>query len=323
LRSSCAGGSARLDRFVDPFVSGVFAGDPEQMSLSSCFPRLHELEQDHGGLIRGMIATMRAARAARRAGDRQADPSMRAAPSGGLLSLAEGIGELTAALRDSLLEAPETGAPVGSVERRGSAWRVSREDGTALSAEKVVIAAPAYRAAPMLRASDSALAAELDAIPHNAVAVVALGWHEEDVPRPLDGYGFLVPFKEGRSILGSLWESTVFPGRAPAGCVLTRTMVGGTRRPELVAQSEEALVRAVRAELADILGVRAEPLMARVVRHQRAIPQYHRGHRDRLERIASRLAVHPGLYLAGNAYRGVSISDCVVQARRIALAVLD
>ncbi|MEK7704564.1 MAG: protoporphyrinogen oxidase, partial [Myxococcota bacterium] len=169
---------------------------------------------------------------------------------------------------------------------------------------------------------DGALARELMAIPYAAVSVVALGWKPAQLGRALDGFGFLIPSGEGRRILGTLWDSSVFVGRAPDGYVLTRTIVGGARHRELAMLPPDELVATVREELREILDVRAAPEFVDVVRHERAIPQYVPGHAERLLAIEGRLTQHRGLYLTGNAYRGVALPECTARAPRIAAEVL-
>lgn len=305
-------GREGLDALVDPMVSGIFAGDPERLSLASAFPRMAALEREHGSLIRAMRAIMRERR-------RSGGP----APFGATLtSLRGGMSELVSALRDALSVPPIVGSGVVRLERRPGGWRVLRREGPALDAEKVVLATPADVTAALLAEHDAEVSRELEAIPHAPVAVVALGWRREDLPALPEGFGFLVPHREGREILGSLWESQVFEGRAPAGAVLTRTMLGGARRGALVQRSEADLVQLVREELHAVLGVSAPPQMIHVKRHARAIPQYVVGHAARLARIEERLARLPGLVLAGSSYRGVSVGDCVSNAAAVARGII-
>jgi oxygen-dependent protoporphyrinogen oxidase len=161
---------------------------------------------------------------------------------------------------------------------------------------------------------DNTLAGLLSEIPYPALSVVCLGYDKHKVGRVLDGFGFLVPSKEQRAVLGTIVDSNVFPGRAPDGAILLRSMVGGARAPELALLPDEQLIDRVRSEMRDILGVTAEPEFIRVFRHERAIPQYIIGHAKRLAAVDERLRQHPGLVLTGNAFKGVSLNDCVVNA---------
>ncbi|MFA6315998.1 MAG: protoporphyrinogen oxidase, partial [Elusimicrobiota bacterium] len=163
--------------------------------------------------------------------------------------------------------------------------------------------------------ADPALAAELKGIPYVPVAVAAFGWEASSLPRPLDGFGFLVPRLEGRNILGALWDSSVFPGRAPKGRALIRVMVGGARQPSLALMPESDLLSMVESELTATMGIRTAPILRKVFVHRQAIPQYPVGHGARLDRISARLKDLPGLSLNSNAYRGIGLNDCALQSR--------
>ncbi len=177
-----------------------------------------------------------------------------------------------------------------------------------------MLACPAYRQAALLADQDADLAERIGGIPYNRVAVVALGYRREQVPHGLDGFGYLSGQRTGRDVLGVQWCSSIYPDRAPAGTVLLRAMCGGWRRGEIVDWPDDRLLRAVRDELARTIGVRTPPVFHHIVRWSRAIPQYLVGHLERITWIEQRLARHPGLFVVGNAYRGVAINDCVEQA---------
>ena len=165
---------------------------------------------------------------------------------------------------------------------------------------------------------DPGLTDLLDEIPYPALSVVCFGYKKQRVGQVLDGFGFLVPSKEQRAVLGTIVDSNVFPGRAPEDSILLRSMVGGARTPEFALLPDEQLISRVRSDLQDILGLTAEPDFIRIFRHKRAIPQYVVGHAARLEAINERLQQHPGLVLTGNAFKGVSLNDCVVNAMKTA-----
>ncbi len=197
-------------------------------------------------------------------------------------------------------------------------WRVQSNGRDGWDAEVVVLACPAPQQAAILAAQDADLAAQIDGIPYNRVAVVALGYRAADVPRSLEGFGYLSPRRERRDVLGVQWCSSIFPERAPPGTVLLRAMCGGWNRPEMLDWDDERLVNAVRGELRSALRIKAAPIFQHLVRWWRAIPQYHLGHLDRVAWIEGRLSRHPGLFLGGNAYRGVALNDCVEQADLLA-----
>lgn len=308
-------GPEALDYLIDPMVSGVFAGDPERLSLRAAFPRIAELEREYGGLFKALWRLGRERRRARGAGP--------AGPGGTLTSFRGGVRTLIETLTAALADAVVLGTPVRRLERTASGYRVlagTPEQGIPASA--VVFACPAYEAARICGDLAPTLAAELDAIPYAPVTVVATAYAREDVPHPLDGFGFLVPGREGRPILGTLWDSSVFGDRAPGGQVLLRTMVGGARHPDLAGSPDRDLLDAVRAQLRDFLGVRADPTRVWIYRHERGIPQYEVGHGDRLARMDAALRDHPGLFLCHNAYRGIALNDCARQARVTAEAAV-
>ncbi len=305
-------GSEALEKLIDPMVTGIYAGDPDTMSLRACFPLIYDLERKYQGLVRGMLAL-------KRERSRQGVRSeMSAGPGGVLMSFDEGVQTLSDVLAGNLSEGLHLSVSVERVERRGEGYvLLLSEDGQReeMSADIVVVATPAYAAARILASLDEALAESLAAIPYSPITVAALGYDAATLGNPLDGFGFLIPRGERRKILGALWDSSVFPNRAPEGKALLRVMVGGVRAPGLAALPENELVAMARSELRDIMGVGAEPILARTFFHDRGIPQYLVGHGKILERIEARLAGLPGIHLNSNAYRGIALNDCVLQSR--------
>ncbi len=312
-------GPEALEKLIDPMVTGIFAGDPDRMSLRSSFPLIYDLERKYGGLVRGMLALKRERS---RQGVRR---EMSAGPGGVLMSFDHGVQILTDALAALLAEGLHVNVSVERIERRGERYTLLlSENGLreAMEADVVVIATPAYEASRILQPLDEALCDALSAIPYSPIAVMALGYDAATLGNPLDGFGFLIPRGEKREILGALWDSSVFPNRAPAGKALLRVMVGGVRAPELASLPEEKLLALSRGELSHIMGITAEPVLARTFFHDRGIPQYLVGHGKGLERIEARLAELPGLYLNSNAYRGIALNDCVLQSRLAAERIL-
>ena len=312
-------GSQALERLIEPMTAGVFAGNPDELSLASCFPRIHELETRYGGLVKAMLR-LRWERL--RAG---AQAEMSAGPGGVLTSFDTGVQALVEVLAGRFSRELHLAAEVESVGFRDWKFQLAVKTAGARSeceADAVVVAAPAYAASALLRGLDGALAAELAGIPYAPVAVAALGYEAGALGGPLEGFGFLVPRLEGRRVLGALWDSSVFSGRAPQGQALIRVMVGGARQPDLACLPENELLALVRGELKELMGVSAQPILERVFFHERGIPQYRKGHGQLLERVSRRLADLPGLHLNSNAYRGVSLNDCVLQSRLCAERVL-
>jgi oxygen-dependent protoporphyrinogen oxidase len=223
------------------------------------------------------------------------------------------------ALRAGLTGPALFGVTVRRIEKLddGSGWAVRGEGQERWSADAVVLACPAPEQAAIVADLDSELAERINGIPYNRVAVVALGYRREDVPLALDGFGFLVPQRDRRDLLGVQWCSSIFPDRAPMGSVLLRAMCGGWSRPEIVGWDDGRLLAGIHAELRTAMGVTAEPIFHRIIRWDRAIPQYHLGHRERVAGIEERARRYPGLFLAGNAYHGVAMNDCTEQALRL------
>lgn len=294
-------GERVAERLVGAFVTGIFAGDPARLSVRSAFPRLVALEREHGSVMRGAL----------RGGVAKRDT----------LTLARGTGSLTDGLARALGPALRLGTPATALARAGGGWRVETPKG-ALPADAVVVAAPAYAAGDLLRPTNAALASQLAAIPYVPVAVVCLGYREEAfAQRPPQGFGFLVPRGQAR-VLGCLYPTSIAAGASPPGHVLLRVLVGGALDPDGAALPEDELVALCRREVEPLVGAGEPPVLTRVFRHARAIPQYELGHADRLAAIEAARARLPGLFLAGNAYRGVSLGDVCDDAERVAAEVL-
>ncbi|MBI5575531.1 MAG: protoporphyrinogen oxidase [Deltaproteobacteria bacterium] len=305
-------GTEALEKLLDPMVTGIFAGDPDRMSLRSCFPVIHDLERKYGGLVKGMISLQRERK---KAGEKR---EMSAGPGGVLMSFDTGAQAIVDVLADRLADGLHTGVSAQSVKVRDGKFLLSiveRGQRGELDTDALVMATPAYSAAAALGPLDPSLAEALTAIPYSPISVVALGYEQDRLENPLDGFGFLIPRGEKRKILGALWDSSVFPNRAPQGKALIRAMVGGVRNPELAELPGEELIALTRSELAVTMEISADPILSRAFFHEKGIPQYLVGHGKLLDRIDARLAAFPGLYLNSNAYRGIALNDCVLQSR--------
>jgi oxygen-dependent protoporphyrinogen oxidase len=232
------------------------------------------------------------------------------------------MGVLISALAGRLGPAITTGSPVRSLARHGGAWQVATIAGEVIAADHVVVAVPARQAAPIVEPLDGALSAALSAFEYAGLVVVALAYREVDVPRPLDGYGYLTTRPEGLATLGVAWESSLFRGRAPDGMVLLRVMLGGSRRPDLVNAPTGDTVTVARAELQTVLGISAAPAHVAVHAWPQAIAQYTLGHRQRCTSVQTMAARHPGLWLCGTSYDGVAFNDAIksgsLTAQRVA-----
>jgi oxygen-dependent protoporphyrinogen oxidase len=321
-------GSEFLDYAINPFVAGVYAGDPAQLSVRAAFPKLHALEQNYGSLIRGAIRgrKKRAARA-EKAKDRAR-----------MLSFREGMGALPAALHRRLSGKVLLGVGdvrISHVEQapftfdgNGKNWRITlvAEKNRAnawreIYAQHVVITAPAHGVSSLFADGLARRFIALHEMVYAPVAIVATGFRREQVRHPLDGFGFLVPEKEQRHILGTLWNSTLFPNRAPEGRVLMTTFVGGMRQPDLTNRDDRELHQLVLNELRDILGVSGAPDFMHIRRYQQAIPQYRLGHQRFLDLIDAVEREFPGLHFATNYRGGISVADCIKQAREMATKI--
>ena len=307
-------GKEALDKLIAPMVSGIFAGDPETMSLVSCFPRIAELEREYGGLVRAMI--MLAKKKKKDVAEGKVVSSA-AGPGGVLTSFREGIQYLSDALSASLGDIVKPGSQVVNVDKGvGVTYRVRCEDGSEYEADQVIAASPAFSVADMLEGLDPGISGVLRQIPYSSMTVICFGYERERIAHPLDGFGYLIPKKEGRSTLGTLWDSSMFEQRAPEGKVLLRSMMGGACFPEYIKLSDDEVVARVRRDLQTTMGITAEPSFVRVFRHEQAIPQYTVGHGKRLDALGGLLKNHPGLILTGNSYRGIGLNDCVAAAQR-------
>jgi oxygen-dependent protoporphyrinogen oxidase len=326
-------GREAVDALLDPFVAGVFAGDPDKLSLSSSFPRIREMEQRYGSLVKALFALRKKRKEEKRAAKKKGvRVSGAASPRGHLTSLKWGMGQLIEALATRIGPRLMTDCAVSSIRLWGA--QSSRADSGGIKvycegrrgefcADAVILAVEAYEAAKILSSVAPEAEEPLLSIPYNAVSVVSLGYKESEIGRSLDGYGFLVPKKEGRRILGALWSSAIFPDRALTGSVLITAMVGGTRQPEYAALADAEVLRLVCEELEIIMGITAEPGFTHISRHGKAIPQYTIGHALRLERIEEALSRLPGVFVAGNAFRGIAMSDCITNAEQAAVKVID
>ena len=308
-------GKEAYEKLIDPMASGIYAGDPEKMSLKSCFPRIHELEQKYGSLIRAMVRLQKDAK--------KTGKKVGAGPGGVLTSFSGGMGEIISTLSVRLGERLRTDARVVSVDRKGDRYVVYLSDGSGIEAGVVVFATPAYETSAMLKGMDKAVSSTLDGIYYPAVSVICLGYKRDKISHTLDGFGFLIPNREGRKILGTLWDSSVFPNRAPQGYVLLRSMLGGVRNSELALKGGDVLTNVVTDELKDIMEIKAQPDFAKVYTHVKGIPQYSPGHERRLEKIDEIVSRFQGLYITGNAYRGIGVNDCVENSYKLAEKIID
>ncbi|MGH7454281.1 MAG: protoporphyrinogen oxidase, partial [bacterium] len=324
-------GSEFLDYAINPFVAGVYAGDPARLSVRAAFPKLYGLEQNYGSLIRGAIRG-RKERAAR---------AEKAKDRARMLSFREGMGALPAALHRRLGEKVQLGVSNVQIstaadqalpfslekEEPDKMWRIAFKTTSnekiwnEIYARHVVITAPAYHVPTLFSEGPARRLAALRDVVYAPVAVIATGFRRKHVRHPLDGFGFLVPEKEQRNILGTLFNSTLFPNRAPEGRVLMTTFAGGMRQPTLVSREDRDLRQLVLEDLRDLLGISAAPDFIHIRRYQQAIPQYMIGHQRFLDLMDEIEREFPGLHFATNYRGGISVADCIKQAREMATKI--
>jgi oxygen-dependent protoporphyrinogen oxidase len=296
-------GEEAVERLGEPLMAGIHAGDPERLSIRATFPRFVDLESRHRSLIKGMWANR----------------PRTAAGGSAFYSLVGGLGELVEAVLARLpADRRRAGARVTSLVRDEDGLRLTLADGTSLGARAVVLAVPAPAAAPLVAPLSSEAGRLLESIPFASSATVALAYRREDVSHPLDGYGLVVPRGEGLRSSACTFVSTKFSGRAPAGHVLLRAFLGGTRDPGVLDLDDAALTATVRDEMGRVLGLRGAPVLERVFRWPRATPQMEVGHLERMARLDAILAAMPGVFLTGAGLRGTGLPDSIADGQRTA-----
>ena len=314
-------GRHACERVMEPLMAGIYAGDAEQMSLRATFPRFYELEQAHGSVIRGMMAARRArAQKVSGGGPRH---TMFVTLKNGLADLVAG---LTAQIQQAggVLKAGVQAEALRVRSHQAGRWMydVICTDGTALSAEALVLATPAYVSAELVRPLTPMAAGLMDMIPYASTATISLIYPAEAVGNRLQGFGFVVPRIEGRDLLAAAWTSLEWPHRAPPEDVSVRCYLGGVGREAILQRDDEALVQCVREELASIVGLLATPHYVEVNRWNRAMPQYTLGHLDRLAQLEAALSRFGGLAVTGAGYRGVGLPDCIRDGAETAAKLL-
>jgi len=304
------------DRLVEPLLSGIYAGDGEQLSLGATFPQLRQAERQHGSLIRGMLAAKEKAPRPKSSGPVYDRPSAFLTPPTGLAEIVEALEQKLSRVQIRLAASAANIRP----DPLNSGYVVTLAGGETLPAQAVILATPAYITAGLLADLDPSLAAVLRSIPYTSTATISVAYPLDDTrsARPLDGYGYIIPRVEASPILACTWTSTKFPHRAPEGFGLIRAFIGRAGQEDVLDRNDNELLQLVRDELRRTLGIVAPPVLHRLFRWPKAMPQYTLGHLERLAAIEQRLAAHSGLFLAGNAYRGIGIPDCIASGEAAA-----
>lgn len=308
-------GAEALERVAQPLVGGVYTANPETLSLRSTMPRFLDMEAKHRSLILAMRRGMKAVRRSSTGTDSGARYSM-------FVSLEKGMARFVEVLRSQLpADTERLNTPVKQLRRENERWQLRLDDNTLVDADALVLATPAYASADMIRELDPDLAEQLGAIQYASSATMSLAFRREQVAHPLDGFGFVVPYVERRTLMAVTFNSVKFPGRAPDGWVLMRAFLGGAMQPEVFDQDDASLEAGARRDLEDLIGLHGDPAFVEIHRWPRSMPQYPVGHLDRVAKIRQRLAGWPNLAVAGNAFGGVGIPDCVNSGEQAAEAV--
>ena len=307
-------GAEALERVAQPLVAGIYTADPDDLSLAATMPRFLEVEKRHRSIILGL----------RRALARAPQPGTSGARWSLFVTFADGMEELITTLAGRLpAGAVVMKQRVSALERTGERWRVRTAEGGRFDADRVILATESHATARLMRYLDPGLANLLVEIPYSSAATVSLGYRRADIPHPLDGFGFVVPRTEGKALLAATFSSVKYPGRAPENHVLIRGFLGGMLNAPILEESDATLVDRARAELREALGITAEPVLTRLHRWPASMPQYRVGHLTRVETIERAAGALPGLWLAGAAYRGVGMADCIRSAEAAAEAALQ
>jgi protoporphyrinogen/coproporphyrinogen III oxidase len=313
-------GSEALTRMAQPMIGGIYTADPEKLSLRATFPRFLDMESQHRSIILALFRAGKSATAAETRATSGARYSLFLTFDKGMQLLSDTLAKRITA-RQSTGDDLETKCEVRLNTRVESLqpepgdsarkWRVRLGVNDSVTADAVCIALPAYVAAGVLADHFADISSDLASITYASTATINLGFRRSDIPHPLDGFGFVIPFVERRSLLACTFSSIKFPDRAPAGCVLLRAFVGGALQPEMFALDETEMITKVLGDLRELLGINKSPLFAETSKWARSMPQYELGHLDRVDSIRRHLAELPNLTLAGNAYSGAGVPDCI------------
>lgn len=309
-------GKECLDKIAEPLVAGIHTSNPDNMSVLATFPRFVELEQKYGSMIRGMVTAIK----------NRPVPSLGPSKKTGtakmtyFMSFRTGMSLLPEACADFIgASSIRCNTTVTGIEPAPSGYRVHLADGTTLSADSVISAAPAYSTSPLIEDFDKTLATQLSEIKWSSSATVSMAFHRDDIKAPLKGFGFIVPKLEKRRINAATYSSIKFSRRAPDDMLLMRAFIGGGNREELVGGLDDGeMKQMVLEEIDTIAGIRAEPLLTKTYRWFDGMPKYTVGHLDRMAQLDKTLSRHPGLYLIGSSYRGIGIGDCINRAQMAA-----
>jgi oxygen-dependent protoporphyrinogen oxidase len=291
------------DTFLDAMVAGIFASSPDKISVKSAFPAVVKLEKEYGGLFKGMLAKKK----------------KEAGPGGVLMSFKGGVSSFINKLANTSNIDIKTSSSVEKLDKTEDGF-ILHVDGKEESFDKVILSAPAYNSAQIVKDLDASLSDMLASIEYSPISVVGLGYNE--LSHDLKGFGLLTTTSAKKEILGVLWDSSIFNDRAPKGKKSLRVMIGGQRNPELALKSEEELLEIAIRGVKETMGLDVVPDASYVKRYEKGIPNYRVGHLDRMEKLFEKIKEYNGLYLSSNAYYGVGLNDCVRNSKEMAQTIL-
>ncbi|MDD3462077.1 MAG: protoporphyrinogen oxidase [Sulfurospirillaceae bacterium] len=297
-------GKEMTDVFLDAMVAGIFASSPDKISVKSAFPAVVKLEQEYGGLFKGMLAKRK----------------KEAGPGGILMSFKQGVSNFIERVAKACDIDIVTNCEIKKIEPHDGKYKVL-ETNIDMSFDKVILSTPSYVSSSLVREFDEVLANELEDIEYSPISVVGFGYNE--LPHDLDGFGLLTTTSAKKEVLGVLWDSSIFDDRAPLGKKSVRVMIGGQRNPELALKSDEELIEMAKNGIKETMGLDAQPDVVFVKRYEKGIPNYRVGHSQKMEKLFAQLERHKGLYLSSNAYFGVGLNDCVSNAKKCAQQVVN
>ncbi|KJR42378.1 protoporphyrinogen oxidase [Candidatus Magnetoovum chiemensis] len=309
-------GKEAYETMIDPMATGIYAGDSNTLSLKSCFPKIENLEKTYGSLIKGMIK--------KKIENRKTGVKVTAGPGGTLTSFSSGMQTLIDSLSAYLGKSIKCSHKAQSLDKSNdNKYILHLENSLPLEADVIIFSTPSYSTAKILNAFDKPLSKALDTINFPPVTVCCTGFKEDALKKHFDGFGFLIPRKEKRKILGTLSDSNTFSYRAPEHHTLLRTMIGGACASNLAMQEDNKIKETVLTELDDIIGIKTDPVLFKIYRHEKAIPQYNKGHSELLKNINILLEKHQGLYLHGNSFGGISLNDCAANSFKLAYKIIN
>ncbi len=310
-------GVQAADYLVQPMVSGVYGGVADRLSLQSCFPIMREMEDEYGSLFKAMIHKAKKAKAEKK---KSGSPS---GPGGWLTSFKGGLYKVIEQFQEKYQDDISCNMKAKIIVKQNDIFTIIFENDIEIKTKNIILATPTYKAADLVADLSTELSQTFNSIPYAPISVVCLGYKKENIKHKLDGFGFLVPQKENLKILGSIWTSSIFENRAPDGMVQFRTMIGGDGDHESINLSDKELIDTIQHDLNNIVGITGKPILTKIYRWARGIPQFKIGHADIMIKLEQELAKQGNLFITGNAYYGISLNDCIKQSHKVVEQIMQ